>query len=647
MTTNTIQRLDQDTINKIAAGEVVDRPASIVKELAENALDAGASRIEVNLAEGGKARIQVTDNGSGIPADEIPLAVERHATSKIRDAGDLFSIASMGFRGEALASIASVSRFTISSKTAGEGPGRSYGNSASEAGQPNPAEWHWRPFHGGQGTTVLVEQLFHSIPARRLFLKSDAAELTACQEVLTALAIAHPRVSFQLTHNGKSILDLAAASPVQTEAAAWQQRLKALFGDEIGDSLLAVAGEQATARLSGFISPPTLDRATAKWIFCFVNGRLIRDKKLSFAIQRGYHSHLMRGRNPVAILFIETDPTLIDVNVHPAKTEIRFQYLSDVQNLIAATIRQSLREGAWGTPPAPAATERLGPEENVDGHGPAAEPSRSVTRAAVSRQPEGPRPLFQVPATAERVVAAKDGHGWRAPAATNPTTLRTGDAGPAARDQARAPDGVSPDLNGLTDAQHAIPWQELAYIGCFAQCYLLFEHGERLLVVDQHAFHERILYEKLLGDASLQKQAAPLVFPDVLPMTPREIEVLQHLQERLGGLGFDYSVLDFRSIEVRAVPKMAADRAPEELLGSLIEKFEHDAGSADPEAWLGDALATIACHSAVRSGESLTGADLNLLIAEAGSVDFCLNCPHGRPVFKWFTRAQVGGWFSR
>jgi DNA mismatch repair protein MutL len=635
--TTMIKRLDDDTINKIAAGEVVERPASIVKELVENAIDAGASMIEVSLFQGGLERILVSDNGSGIDPEDLPLAVERHATSKIGQAKDLFLIQTMGFRGEALASIAAVCEFSLSSRVAQATQGQTLSNSSGS--------WLQNPYHGPKGTRILVEKLFAGIPARRNFLRSDASEYSHCLDLMQAIALANPSLGFDLSHNQRNIFTLAPADPGtnKSEIAIFRQRLAELFGEELASTLQEVSAENEFGSMKGLISPPGQDKATSKWIYTFVNGRLVRDKQLNFAILRGYHSHLMKGRFPVAAIQLQVDPSLIDVNVHPAKTEIRLQYQAETQNLLAQAVRATLRAGHWSSSP-------LEPEPSVqretESHRPSLDP-----RNAAQRTQNATRPLpkqISLRSSSEQEPMSYSLNQQRkereifsdatSPFEASPPLESSPQAPSTSQDQAASPAGELPPR---------FDWAQLKFLGTFSQCYLLFEEKDLLLVIDQHAFHERILFERLSRDQSLLSESAALMIPDVVNLNPREMEILQHLQRQLSEMGFLLKFPDAQNVEIFALPKLIIHRQPDEILGGLIEAYDEDRGQADAHVWLGQIIATIACHGAVRAGEELSEHDRATLLAQAKDVDFFLNCPHGRPVFKWFHKSEVGAWFER
>jgi DNA mismatch repair protein MutL len=765
-----VHLLDDELINKIAAGEVVERPASVVKELVENAIDAGATHVKVILKDGGRQLIQVQDDGSGMRPEDAVLAVKRHTTSKLQAADDLFSVKTMGFRGEALASIASVSRFTLQTQSR-EFPGHRV---HIEDGKQTDSPWQ-----GSPGTCITVADLFYNVPARRAFLKTAAAEFAACHEYMQALALSLPTVGFTLLHNDREVFAVSPA--LKTEGhlrgeASMRARAAALIGAEDTGRLIYLQRPDRHAHVEALISPPGLDKGTARHCFTFVNGRWVRDKLLRFALQRGYHSHLMKGKFPIALLYVTIDPALVDVNVHPAKAELRFQYAQEVQNALVQAIREALRDGSWASanppvrtvdsppvvapddfdislpqetteevkrtvmrfdaePPAPVKARvqpslnfesepvRSGATSGARSSSPSSAPlSRSSEGAAANRSSglssAAPRSDREVSVGDNGLAASRsesvalrssgaDGSVLSKSAATG-GGLRSvvSDAGSLsgsteARPESHAPSqsGSSPQaevkakpslptqadsaasLSSPTRADHShdsgkllrtvgqdktintkplsavsalkaasvpspdgqttIPWSELQYIGPFARCFLLFEYQQQMLAIDQHAFHERVLYERLVENPDILRRTQPLLMPEVLVFSPTETERLVHMKDALDALGIQIQGVSDTEIEVTAVPSLLVNKDLNSLLAAIL-------GGRDKASELAhDVLATMACHAAVRAGEELPEPELKALLREAESVDFYHNCPHGRRVFRWWKLAQVASWFDR
>ncbi len=669
-----VHLLDDELINKIAAGEVVERPASVVKELVENAIDAGATHVKVILKEGGRQRIQVQDDGSGMVSSDAILAVKRHTTSKLRAADDLFQVRTMGFRGEALASIASVSRFTLQTQTRAEAGCRVH----IEDGRQQDSAWQ-----GPVGTSITVADLFYNIPARRAFMKTAAAEFAACHEYMQALALSLPSVGFSLLHNDREIFAVSAL-PVDAGTfrgeQAMRSRATAILGAVDAEQLIYVQKIDRHAHVEALISAPGLDKSTARSCYTFVNGRWVRDKLLRFAIQRGYHSHLMKGKFPIALLYLTIDPALVDVNVHPAKAELRFQYGQDVQNAVAHAIREALRDGQWAAAhPSPKPVPPVPPVEMKDDEEASAPqdfdlmlPQKSWEPGPVAELEQKPkseplrdRPLVQAAKSSVSLPRTRPDFSESFKAAPRPledltrTTVMRFDT-PELRQGASvaprpAPEQQSPLPAPLLstqvkkpgsqvpapDGQSTIPWNELQYIGPFARCFLLFEYRQQMLAIDQHAFHERILYERLLSDPEILRRTQPLLMPEVIAFSPTECERLVHMQDTLAAIGLGIQGVSETEIEVLSVPSLLVNKDLGSLLAAIL-------GGKDSSKELAhDVLATMACHAAVRAGEELPPPELHALLREADGVDFYHNCPHGRRVFRWWKLAQVAAWFDR
>lgn len=629
-----IQLLDDNLINKIAAGEVVERPASVVKELVENCLDAGATRVTVELIEGGRKRILISDNGSGMDKSDALLALKRHATSKIRRDEDLFNLHTMGFRGEALASIAAVSRFTLMTCQQDSSDGVRV---VSEGG----AEPDVSPWQSNGGTTIIVDDLFFNVPVRAKFLKSASTEYGNVVELMQSLALSWPQVDFTLVHNGREQLRAPAVSSPKDESAAsgllseadLRGRFAQIFKSEAKTPMIYSATEGPYAQLTALLSAPGVEKATGRDIYIFVNGRLVRDKAIRFSVLRGYHSHLLKGKFPVAILFLKMDPGLVDVNVHPSKTEVRLQFASELQGMVAMAIRDAIRKAAWSAADDAITSQQLSSAETHDSGFAGASSTKAASHSWFSGRSAFPAPS---PSTSIETQAS---HGTR-------------------RDQASAFSWEPASERSITiperAPQEAIPWDELHYMGSVADCYLLFNHGERksgsrLLAVDQHAFHERILYERLCNNADLLRSSQKLLVPEILTFTAKDVTALVSCQSTMAQNGFTFEVMDETTIELKAVPTLLAKADPEALMAAFIRS--HEAESMVPlennSGLAHDLLATMACHAAVRAGESLGDNELKALLAEARGVDFFHNCPHGRRVFRWWDEAQIGRWFDR
>ena len=649
-----IQLLDDQIINKIAAGEVVERPASVVKELLENSLDAGATRITVELVEGGRKRIVISDNGCGMDRDDAILALQRHATSKIQRDEDLFNLHTMGFRGEALASIAAVSKLTLMTCEQGKDTGVRV---VCEGGTtPDISPWQ-----SSGGTTIMVEDLFYNVPVRGKFLKAASTEYGNVLELMQALALAWPHVDLTLVHNGREQLRATAVvSPadINDTATRWSEEVlrkrcaQVLKKEDVNRMVLATASSQY-GDLRGLVSAPGLEKATAREMYLFVNGRWVKDKALRFAVLRGYHSHLLRGKYPVVVAFLTMDPGIVDVNVHPAKTEVRLQYANELQGVVAMGIREALRKAEWAAPTPSSNTIECeqqavsAPEtEKADSVFFAPPPTfrktwefsgstgRSAASGVASSKPSSSSPW-----------SASDSSSHRTPSSASFDFDIAPSANPLFVDSAPLP------ARGEAAAE-AVPWHDLQFIGSFADCYLMFSCGERsrnarLLVVDQHALHERIIYERLCQNQKLLESSQALLVPEALSFAPLEVTKLQGMIPLMERCGFKFSVLDQTTIEVHSVPVLLVRSDLEEVFGTFA-RHEESTVSLEGNAGIAhDLLATMACHSAVRAGEHLPENELNALLREAQGVDFFHNCPHGRRVFRWWDENQVARWFDR
>ncbi|NRA44451.1 MAG: DNA mismatch repair endonuclease MutL [Oligoflexales bacterium] len=653
-----IHLLEDHIINKIAAGEVVERPASVVKELLENSLDAGSRKIDIELDDGGKKRITIRDDGSGISAEDVPLALTRHATSKIASDEDLFQVSSMGFRGEALASIASISRLSLGSRQADAEHGVKLVISGGEL------ELEAHPWNGPVGTSITIENLFYNVPAREKFLKSPNTEFSHCLELIQSLAISRPEVGFSLVHNGK---EKFRTSPLQVSESqlrdhrmgeqVLRERLREVWGAELTNNLIYIEEENQYGSLEALVSPPGVEKATSRQMLSFVNRRWVKDKTLRYGLLRGYQSHLLKGRFPVAVVLFHCDPGLVDCNVHPAKTELRFQYSGEVQGLLAMGVRNGIRGLSWvdegsrsssvdhGFKPGVQLSFSGGSSASTDTT-PAYRKNESATLVLPTSSFKGPSPS-QSPAFKGASSSQSSSLNGSSPASAEGLVEQ----------QIKAPSVSAPEQASLSFAasihqnqndEEAIPWDSLRFIGCYSRCYLLFEGDGRLLAIDQHAFHERILFEKLLKDKSLLLTAQPLLVPEVVDVSPQALDFLGQNEQLLHDSGFQFNKCGDDAIEVFAVPAILTGKSFELLFEDLAKPINQ----CSEDELVGSSLShhtlsTLACHSAVRAGEDLSNDELKVLIRDARTVNFYHNCPHGRRVFRWFSKSKVEAWFDR
>ena len=600
---NKIQVLPEDLCNKIAAGEVVERPSSVVKELLENSLDAGAGDILVELESGGKKLIRVSDNGAGMNRQDAFLSLERHATSKIRSASDLFALSTLGFRGEALASICSVSRFRLKTCANDQGLGQQI---YAEGGTIRSAEEVGLP----RGTVVEVRNLFFNLPARQKFLRQEQTELSHAADVVTKLALANPAVSFRLRHNGRVLLDLRREKGVR-------ERVAALLGRSLLKDLLEVEQTAGTdLEVGGLISQPQLNRSAASHIYTFINGRYIRDRVVQHAVMDGYRQLLMKGRYPVVILFLQIDPGQVDVNVHPTKHEVRFREQALVHDFIVQSIRQTLRPAAWiggGNATVPL------PQPSPDYPSPA---NPSARLSAVNE----PGQNYQA-----RLPMAS-------PGTSNPP-MTLGIEKYQELTQAR------PELK--TDRVAGF-FSSLQILGQYHQSYLLCQDGDDLILIDQHAAHERIGFEKLRkGYLAGAVASQSLLFPEILELDFRSASALtDHLAE-LARLGFELEPFGGKSFALKRVPQLLSKANIRQLLIDVALELERVGRSAQVEESIEEVLILIACHGVIRANQALSAMEIRALLLELDQVDFKANCPHGRPVLHRLALADIERLFRR
>ena len=571
-----IRLLSPETASQIAAGEVVERPASVVKELIENALDAGAKTVSVSIQEAGRRLIEIADNGGGIPSDELNLAVERHATSKLQSANDLFHINTLGFRGEALASIGSVSRLSITSRVKSADAGARI---RVEGGLTSEIE----PVGAPVGTTVRVEDLFFNVPARLKFLKQDLTERRAIDALLTRYALAYPEVRFRLTDG--------ASPSLQTSGDGDRRAILAtLYGVEVAKNMLEVLAEDEGLRLTGFISPASLTRSNRKEITFFINGRWISDTPLTQALLLAYHTLLMVGRYPLAALFLEIDPEEVDVNVHPAKAEVRFKN----QERVFSFVQRSTRRALLAYSPVPS----LPPTQNLWGDG---RPDLTGGQAFTGQAFTGP--------------------------ATNSVGLEWSLAHAGYDDT--PPAGTPPPVPDQQSSAFNLPIMRL--VGQIGATYLIAEGPDGLYLIDQHAAHERVLFEKLMAQHDQKNIPAQILLaPLVVQVPPASAKILEEQLPVLQHFGFTVEAFGPNAFQVRAIPALFADTDPAAALRALVEDFEEDESPLQNE--IEAKIAARVCkRMAVKAGKNLSVDEQRALLTDLENCDSPRTCPHGRP----------------
>jgi len=601
-----IRELPDELISQIAAGEVVERPASVVRELVDNALDAGASEISVKLVGGGIRSIVVEDDGAGIPADELPLALRRHATSKIASLLELEGVATMGFRGEALAAIASIAELAIASRTA----------DAPHAQRLDGRSGELVPAARGIGTSVEVRELFFSTPARRKFLKTEATEFAHCVEAVRRHALARPGVAFQIWHDGKLVQQWRRAEPAQ--------RCLAVLGEEFVEQSRPVALDLGVLRISGRTGTPEAARARADQQYVYVNGRHVRDKLIAHGVRSAYEDVLHGGRQPAYLLFIEIAPDRVDVNVHPSKVEVRFRDSREVHQATRRAVEAAL------------AVPRAGLDEPPPAASSSAAPAVDATRSFVS----GGTPWHgTTPAQATLGLQQLGVLYAREPAA--PWSAATVPAsGPVSTPPAAQPTALP--------AAAADEWPLGRAIAQLAGVFVLAENAHGLVIVDMHAAHERIVYERLkasLGNAAIDSQ--PLLIPATFAATPHEIATAEAQADNLRTLGLDISPLSASVLAVRSQPAALAGGDVVELARSVLaELAQFDASSVIQRAQH-EILSTMACHGAVRANRQLTLDEMNALLRDMERTERADQCNHGRPTWRQITLKELDGLFWR
>ena len=593
-----IRQLPDVLINQIAAGEVVERPASVVKELVENALDAGARRIDIDLEEGGIRLIRIRDDGGGIPPAELPLAVTRHATSKIASIDDLEAVATLGFRGEALPSVASVSRFSLTSRHHAAEHGAMLQVEGGRIGEVAPQS---HPV----GTTVEVRELFYNVPARRKFLRAERTELSHIEEWLRSLALARPDVELRVSHNGKPSRRWKGENDLLSEV-----RLHEALGQDFARNALRVDHAGAGLRLHGWIAQPAYNRASTDQQYLYVNGRAVRDRSVAHAVRQAFSDVLFHGRHPAYVLFLELDPRGVDVNVHPAKHEVRFRESRLVHDFVYRTLHEALAQTRAGSMP-----------------------NHDVSHAASHAASSG----WAMPPPRQGGIALNSG-------------LQVGDA-PAAYAALyadRSPEATSDGFVSMpADDEQGMPPLGFA-IAQLHGIYILAENVDGLIVVDMHAAHERIGYEKLKAahdGAGLRTQ--PLLVPASMSVSEREADIAERETDTLAKLGFEVARSGPQSLLMRSVPALLAQGDVEALLRDVLADLREHGTTRRIEETRDALLGTMACHGAVRANRRLTIHEMNALLRDMEATERSGQCNHGRPTWTRFNLAEMDRWFLR
>ena len=709
-----IHQLDLRLANQIAAGEVVERPASVVKELVENALDAGSTRIDIDIEQGGVRLIRVRDNGEGISADDLPLALARHATSKIHDLEDLEAVATLGFRGEALASIASVSRLVLSSSADDSGVGHAVCSEGRDMTATVDAAAHPR------GTTVEVRDLFFNTPARRKFLKTEQTEFSHLEETVKRLALAHPEVAFSLTHNGRPVHSLRAAQ----EELEWRRRLASLCGPAFMEHAVPVNIESGGFLLRGWLGLPTFSRAQADLQYFYVNGRMVRDRVVTHAVRQAYADVLFHGRHPAYVLFFDLDPGAVDVNVHPTKHEVRFREQRSVHDFlyrslhrVIAALKPQDQAPATGLAGAPESgkglsdiatgaaggspglsqlreqaalqlpTQRPGTGPGFAGYGAAGGADAGVPfpgggaagdpayRAAQSPaggpySPDSAAGGLPYPAGSDAYPAGSNSY----PAGNN-TYPAGGNAYPLAQGGSYAGRPGAAPAPGADETAAAFAFQRPAGAGGFAAeaaptampaaddsaahplgyaigqlhgIYILAQAADGLVLVDMHAAHERITYERLKGSFDAGQLASqPLLVPLSLAVSTREADLAETEQAFFARLGFELERMGPETLLLRAVPILLGQARAETLVRDVLADLAVHGNTRRIEETHNELLATMACHGSVRAGRQLSLAEMNALLRDMEATERSGQCNHGRPTWTRLTLKDLDRLFLR
>jgi DNA mismatch repair protein MutL len=661
-----IRVLSDHVANQIAAGEVVERPASVAKELVENSIDAGARRVEVEVEAGGRRLLRVSDDGEGMTRDDAVLAFERHATSKITLAEDIERVSTLGFRGEALASIASVTRVELLTQQEGETEGTRVSIEGGRMRDVAPAA---RP----RGTTITVRDLFFNVPARRKFLRSEATESFHLTNLVTHYALAHPEISFALTNNGREVLRVAPAANLR-------ERAYQIFGEEFIESLLAVAGGfEGVGRVSGFVSAPRARRTTRDAQYLFVNGRYVRDRIVARALTEGYRTVLPHGVYPSALLFLEVPPEEVDVNVHPAKTEVRFRRASAVADAVRESVRAALYAGGYLRDDASFAVDTNGNEFVADSvreaegsrpgvndfspHGGESAPASSFlsdTASGLRLDSAEESAARNEPAARQETIE----FGWTPAAEESPRKRKAEDESAAVfrqedggqqrshQEGGEARAVALPPLNSAADIVRGVAPEQLTPdirpVGQLEESYILATDPEGLLLIDQHAAHERVLFDKYRRlEEARRPESQSLLVPETFDLTPAQAAAFDEVSEELEGIGFSLTRLSGRTVAVRAVP---ADLPPAEarnLLAEILDTVDSEKRGRARATLRDEVAASLACHAAIKVNMPLTHEKMRWLIDRLLLTSSPTTCPHGRPAILRLTKRDIERGFHR
>ncbi|MAQ71377.1 MAG: DNA mismatch repair endonuclease MutL [Alphaproteobacteria bacterium] len=625
-----IRHLPDNLVNQIAAGEVIERPAAAVKELVENAIDADARRIDIDIREGGKSLISIRDDGIGMSPEDLEACIARHATSKLPNE-DLLNLDHLGFRGEALPSIGAVSRLTITSRARDE-------EEAWELKVEGGNTHALKPAAHAEGTTVTVRDLFYATPARLKFLKSDQAEYSAVKDVVIRLALAYPDISFRLANNGNTVLSVTAAHGQLFERRL--ERIGQLIGSDFPENALEINAERDGVRLTGFAGLPTLHRGTAKHQYLFVNGRPVKDKLLGGALRAAYMDVLARDRYPTAVLFVELPKKYVDVNVHPAKTEVRFKDPGIVRGLIVSAIRHAIHQGGTKT-------------------------ATSVSQSALDRLQrarfrgyDAPSLPYNQPSDLSRPDGGHESDGGLSD--QNSTYYTPSPYGGAGGGQSfgnlarQAYSSYQPEPSARAELEAHTVAEQMAYpLGAaraqLHECYIVAQTLHGMVLVDQHAAHERLVYERFkeqMSDGVVESQG--LLTPEIIEFEDTVLDQLLSEAEALKKLGLEIEAFGKGALAVHAMPVLLLGKAdPGKLIRDLADEISEEGEITGLEERINHVLATMACHGSVRSGRRLTVDEMNALLRQMEKTPLSGQCNHGRPTYIELSLSEIESLFGR
>ncbi|MEK7711277.1 MAG: DNA mismatch repair endonuclease MutL [Planctomycetota bacterium] len=630
-------------VNKIAAGEVVERPASVVKELMENAIDAGPTRIAITVEEGGARLIRVTDDGCGMTAEELRLAIMPHATSKLVAEEDLYTISTMGFRGEALASIAAVSQLRIVSRVRGAVEGhevRMAGDRYESAGAAACPE----------GATVEVRELFFNVPARRKFLRSSSTETGHINDQFIRVALAYPRVGFELSSNGRTTQNLPASDDRLP-------RIAKFYGPELAEALLPITRDERGLHIEAYVAPPAQARATPQWQYVFVNGRYIRDRFVQHAIREAYRGLMEPSRHGVVFLFLTLDPARLDVNVHPTKIEVRWADSNLIHSQVLSALRETLQRADL--------TPRLRTDRAAAASSPLDEAEQDRIRHELASVLKATPPIHSPGRSGDGYAGAgppADSPRWQPSAAPSPGSTRWG----TPLEAWRSLYGIGPDDSTPTqpDPQYSCPAVSPPGVNAEAPArvnagavtraiqmhnlYLVAETEDGIVIVDQHALHERVMYEQLrarLTTGSLESQR--LLLPETISVTPQQAALLESNAELLTRLGIEVTPFGADSVAVHAFPALLKDLDVAPFMRDLLDRLGGQAGPAHTEGVVHEILDMMACKAAVKAGDPLSDVEIEALLRQRHLIEKSSSCPHGRPTTLRLTKADLNRQFKR